>query len=123
MVGFLITLKNFAVAIWRGLKDPEFRALAALVAVLLLSGTIFYWRFEDWSVLDSVYFSVITLTTVGYGDLAPTSAPTKVFTMIYVLLGLGILVSFLSLVARHAIDARVDKSEERRSKRRERGSG
>lgn len=123
MVGFFLTLRNFVVAIWRGLQDAEFRALAALVAVLLISGTVFYWRFEEWTVLDSLYFSVITLTTVGYGDLAPTSAPTKVFTIIYVLLGLGVLVSFLSLVARNAIDARIEKSNNRRAKRRDRTRG
>jgi voltage-gated potassium channel Kch len=121
MVAFLLTLKNFVGAVWRGLRDPEFRALAVVVAILLATGTVFYWRFEDWSVLDSLYFSVITLTTVGYGDLSPTSAPTKVFTVIYVLLGLGILVSFLSLLARHAIDARVERQEGRRNRRR--GSG
>jgi hypothetical protein len=56
---------------------------------------------------------VITLTTVGYGDLAPTTVPTKVFTIVYVLLGLGILVSFLSVVAGHAVDARIEQRKRR----------
>lgn len=98
-------------AVRRGLSDPTFRALASLVVILLVGGTVFYWRVEGWSVLDSLYFSVITLTTVGYGDLAPTAALSKVFTMIYVLLGLGILVSFVSIVAGHAVDARVERKE------------
>ena len=114
MIAFLTTLRTFGAAIRRGLGDPHFRALAYLVVVLLASGTVFYWRFEDWTVLDSLYFSVITLTTVGYGDLAPTSAPTKVFTIVYVLIGLGILVSFLSLVAGHAVDARMERADKRR---------
>ena len=114
MIAFFATLRNFVIAIRRGLSDPHFRSLAYLVVVLLATGTFFYWRFEDWTVLDSLYFSVITLTTVGYGDLAPSSAPTKVFTIIYVLLGLGILVSFLSLVAGHAVDARVERREKKR---------
>jgi hypothetical protein len=114
MIAFFTTLRTFVVAIRRGLSDPQFRALAFLVVVLLVSGTVFYWRFEDWSLLDSLYFSVITLTTVGYGDLAPTSAPTKTFTIVYVLLGLGILVSFLSIVAGHAVEARMEKSTQRK---------
>lgn len=114
MIAFFTTLRAFVVSIRRGLGDPQFRALAFLVAVLLVSGTFFYWRLEDWSLLDSLYFSVITLTTVGYGDLAPTQASTKIFTIVYVLLGLGILVSFLSIVAGHAVEARVERQEKRK---------
>ncbi len=84
-----------------------------MVVTLLASGTFFYWRFEDWSVVDSLYFSVITLTTVGYGDLAPTTTGSKVFTVVYVLLGLGVLVSFLSAVAGHAVEARLERREQR----------
>ena len=50
--------------------------------------------------LDSLYFSVITLTTVGYGDFAPTTGAGKLFTVFYVLIGMGILASFLNMLAR-----------------------
>ena len=79
------------------------------------------WQLKGgkWTLLDSLYFSVITLTTVGYGDLAPTRAPTKIFTIVYVLLGLGILVSFLSVVAGQAVEARVERQEEKKNKKRD----
>ena len=109
MVAFFITFRNLFTALRRGWSDPEFRALAFLVSVLVATGTLFYWQAEGWSVVDSLYFTVITLTTVGYGDLAPSSAGSKLFTVAYVLLGLGILVAFLSMVARHAVDLRVEK--------------
>ena len=115
VIAFFTTLRNFVVAMRRGLNDPQFRALAFLVAVLLASGTFFYWRVEGWTVIDSLYFSVITLTTVGYGDLSPTTTPSKVFTIIYVLIGLGILVSFLSAVAGHAVEARIERQERRKT--------
>lgn len=116
MIAFFPIVRSFVAAIRRGLGDPHFRALGFLVVVLLATGTAFYWWLEDWTILDSVYFSVITLTTVGYGDLYPTRAPTKVFTIVYVLLGLGILVSFLSLVANNAVEARVERQEKKRPK-------
>ena len=103
MLSFLITLGQFVRAIWNGVRDPEFRALFILVIVLLLTGMLFYARVEGWSLLDSLYFSVTTLTTVGYGDLSPSTPASKIFTMVYVLLGIGILVGFLERVARSAL--------------------
>ena len=41
--------------------------------------------------MDALYFSVTTLTTVGLGDLAPKTAPGKLFTVLYIFVGLGIV--------------------------------
>ena len=80
---------------------------------------IFYHGVEGWGWLDSLYFSVITLTTVGYGDFAPKTDAGKVFTIIYILVGLGILAGFISLMAqnqrsRAAASESAQKSERRR---------
>ena len=64
-MAFLGGFGTLAAVIRRGLADPRFRAMAFLVLVLLITGTTFYWRWEDWTVLNSLYFSVITLTTIG----------------------------------------------------------
>ena len=65
----------------------------------MLTGTLFYWRFEDWTIIESLYFSVVTLSTVGYGDFSPTTAGTQIFTIIYILTGFGVLVALLTSVA------------------------
>jgi voltage-gated potassium channel len=88
------------VGVWR---DPETKALPFVAGLLVLTGTIFYWRFEDWGFIKSLYFAVVTLTTVGYGDLHPTSDGTRIFTIIYILTGLGVLVALLSSVAQQYI--------------------
>lgn len=106
MIAFLLILARFFQGIWRGLKDPEFRGLFALAGALMVSGTLFYRGVEGWSVIDSLYFSVTTLTTVGYGDLAPTTPASKVFTIVYLLLGVGVLVGFVGKLASHVIEAR-----------------
>ena len=113
MIVLLAVLRNFFATLRRGLVDPTFRAMASLVVVLLVTGTIFYSIYEDWTLLESLYFSVITLTPVGYGDLAPTSALTKTFTIVYILMGLGVLFSFLSMIAVAAAEARVERRERR----------
>ena len=75
--------------------------------------TLFYWRFEDWTIIQALYFSVVTLTTVGYGDLTPTSDGTQIFTIIYILTGLGVLVAFLASVAENYIEQKAEGGGER----------
>ncbi len=119
MVAFLLTLARFARAVWRGLRDPEFRALLVLVVVLLVSGVLFYRSVEGWSIVDSIYFIVVTLTTVGYGDLAPTTVASKIFTTIYIVLGVGVLLAFVAKVATNALEGR-EQLRSRLQRRRDR---
>ena len=88
--------------------------------VTLLSGTLFYRQVEGWSFLDSLYFSVVTLTTVGYGDLSPSTAAGKVFTILYVFVGLGIVLGFVNAVAERSQER---QSEARKRRRQRRGLG
>ena len=68
LLALLVPIR-FAYAVRRSFREPEFRGLFILVVVTLAAGTLFYWRVKGWSLLDAFYFSSITLTTVGYGDL------------------------------------------------------
>ncbi len=108
LVLVLVPLR-LASTVRRSLGDPEFRGLFVLVVVTLAAGTLFYWRIEGWSPLDSFYFSSITLTTVGYGDLAPETAAGKLFTVFYLFTGIGLIVAFLNAVARSAVEQREEK--------------
>ena len=96
MVSFVVTLMRFFTAIWRGLGDPEFRAMFVTMISLVISGTVFYQAVESWDWLDALYFCVMTLATVGYGDLNPTTPLSKAFTIFYVLVGAGVFVSFIT---------------------------
>ena len=93
MIRFLRTLLR----LWK--SDPDFRTLLILVFFTLLSGTIFYSLQEGWSLVDALYFSVTTLTTVGLGDLAPTTTIGKLFTVVYIFSGLGLIAGFINTVA------------------------
>ena len=85
-------------------RDPEGKLILASVAVLLLVGTVVYSILEGWTLLDSLYFSVVTLATVGYGDLSPTTDLAKLFTIGYILTGIGIVAAFASEVAKHRVE-------------------
>lgn len=94
---------SLLLAAWRlisetisGISDPAFRRVLFSGLMLLLSGTIAMNRIEGWSVLDSFYFSVIALTTVGFGDLAPQTDLGKLFTALYVLGGIGVIVALIN---------------------------
>lgn len=72
--------------------------IITILIILLGIGTVFYSYAEGWSFIDSFYFSTITLTTIGYGDLAPTTDVTKIFTAFYAIFGIGIMLYVLSSV-------------------------
>jgi hypothetical protein len=92
-------------------RDPEGKVILASVAALLLVGTIAYSILEGWSPLNALYFSVVTLATVGYGDLHPTTDLAKLFTIGYILAGIGIVAAFASEVAKHRVEARPGRDE------------
>jgi voltage-gated potassium channel Kch len=97
MTSFFINLWKLLVALWYGIKeDEEFRALLFLLTTLLIGGTYFYWHVEGWSVIDSLYFSIMTMSTIGYGDLVPTTDISKLFTIIFAILSIGVFVAVVS---------------------------
>lgn len=107
MIWFFATLLRLAhgvLSAWR--SDPQFRTLVVLVLITLLSGTIFYSWVEGWSVVDALLFSVTTLTTVGYGNLVPTTTISKLFTVIYIFAGISIILGFIDTVAKETLDLR-----------------
>jgi voltage-gated potassium channel len=78
------------------IRDPEGKVLLVSAATMIAVGTVVYHVLEGWSFLDSLYFSVVTLATVGYGDFHPTTDVARLFTVGYILVGIGILAAFAS---------------------------
>lgn len=82
-----------------------FFAVFAIVSFLII-GTVFYSIIEKWSILDSLYFSTIILTTIGLGDLHPTNDVSKMFTIGYVLMGVGTVLYLLTTIAAYILEER-----------------
>ena len=82
-------------------KDKEYRNLILTTIIIMVIGTVSFHYIEGWSWLDSFYFSFITLTTIGFGDLTPITDLGKVFTIIYIIMGVGVILTFINTVYKH----------------------
>lgn len=51
--------------------------------------------------IDALYFSIITLTTIGYGDFSPQTTEGKVFTIFYIIVGIGVILAFINTIYNH----------------------
>ncbi|WP_280771736.1 potassium channel family protein [Salipaludibacillus daqingensis] len=120
MISFLITFQRMVRAIIRGLKEPEFQVLLTLTFFTLLSGTIFYSTVENLRVLDALYFSVTTLSTVGYGDFSPQTDFGKVFTIIYIFVGVGMIVAFVSKIFEYVQLNKVESKNKMKTRQKDR---
>jgi len=72
------------------------RAYLALFVLIMLIGTLGFKHLEDWSLSDAFYYNIVTVSTVGYGDIAPTQESTRMFAVILIVMGGA---SFLGVIA------------------------
>ena len=86
------------------LDQHAYRILAAAALLLIGVATVVYHLVEDWSWVDSIYFSTVAITTVGFGDLAPSTDASKLFTVFYIITGIGVVTAYLNLRFRHTAD-------------------
>ncbi|MCB9885374.1 MAG: potassium channel protein [Planctomycetes bacterium] len=68
----------------------QFLRIAIALVALTGCGTAGFMLIEGWGLLDSLYMAVITLTTVGYGETHPLSQGGRLFTIFYLVAGLGV---------------------------------
>jgi voltage-gated potassium channel len=72
---------------WQYRLPRRFVLLVSLSLGLVVFGTAGYMIIEGWNLLDAVYMTVITLSTIGYGEIQPLSDRGKVFTILLILGG------------------------------------
>ncbi len=80
-------------------RDPlRFRLGINLVIffAVLISGTLIFTSLEGWSFLNAFYYVIVTIATVGYGDIHPITSTGKVFAILLIITGVG---TFLGVIA------------------------
>jgi voltage-gated potassium channel Kch len=113
----IATARDVVTAIWRVFVDTKTRGLLVLTAGLIGIGTVFYRIVESLSWSDSFYFTIVTLTTTGFGDISPETRVGKLFTAFYLLVGIGILLGVATEIANRAMDVRLEQREGRIARR------
>jgi len=79
------------------------KILVTALALLTIFSTYFFSLYESWNLVDSFYFTVSTITTVGYGDLVPTSPVTKIITSIISFVGIAMVLTMFGMVSSHYV--------------------
>lgn len=91
-------------------KDTVPASLSGLLVILyLILGTFVYYAWEDWPIVTSAYFGVVTLMTIGFGDYVPGVIPNDILSTtagavetsiaaLYIIVGLAILSMGISLI-------------------------
>lgn len=93
MTALYLALLRLGKTIYRAWGDREFRILVVLMTLITFSGAGFYAQHESWSYIDALYFCVMTMSTVGYGDLTPTTDVSRIFTIIFSFITIGLFVA------------------------------
>ena len=81
--------------------------IAACLAGIAVIGTIGYTLIEEWDVVDSFYMTIITLTTVGYGEVRELSLAGRMFTVALLLVGVGMVFYGAATIAEARFEERI----------------
>ena len=80
-----------------------------ILTYLAVSVIFFSFIFQkDWTVIDSLYFAVVTFTSVGYGDIVPDTNGGKIFTIFFVLFGAVIVGVTVGILGENLLQAHDD---------------
>ena len=79
-----------------------------LLSVLLIAlGTAGYMFIEKWNMLDALYMTVITVSTIGYGEVHAVSPQGRIFTLVLIVLGVGFFLYVIGNVVQFLVEGRI----------------
>lgn len=105
-------------------RDPllKIKIIFTTLLILLAGGTaLFHYLEPTFTLIQSFYFTVTTMTTVGYGDLTPSNDITRLAVSLYILVAVTLYVSLITHFGSHYLEFRhshaLRKEEEKKSKK------
>jgi len=94
----------------------ELYAPIILLLYLALGTIVYHWR-EGWSFWNSLYFCIISLLTVGYGDISPSNNSMKLFTVFFIYIGLAFVAGTVGLLVGRALASVTEDDDPMRTKK------
>jgi len=92
---------------------------ATLFFGVMLFGTLGFHLIEGWNAIDSLYMTVITVTTVGYGEVNPLSPEGRLFTILVIFTGVGTVFYILTALTQMVVEGKIRQIMGRRSLQRQ----
>lgn len=91
----------------------QFKAHTVVISLfgIVALGTVFFHLVEGWGWLDSYFFTVVTISTVGYGSLVPVTALGKIGTTFFIFVGLGVFAVAIQQFALYHMQKREEHTE------------
>lgn len=86
-----------------GSYEKRLRIYLILLAAVFTAGVVGFSLLEGFSWLDSFYLTLVTIATVGYGDVHPVTVPGKVLAMVIIVTGVGCFIGLVVNVVEHMI--------------------
>lgn len=85
------------------------RILVPIIAIIgvIIFGTVGYTIIEGWGIFDSLYMTIITLTTVGYQEVHTLSRTGRIFTTLLILSGVGVMLYALGVGAKVVLEGEI----------------
>jgi voltage-gated potassium channel len=91
-------------------------ALALTTTILVMAGgTVGYMLIEGWDFHDSLFMTITTVATVGYGEVHPLSRAGEIFSMALILVGVGAVLYFLTMITQWVVEGKLRQVMGRRS--------
>ncbi len=88
-------------------KRWRFLAFVILFVLVILLGSLVYQSVEKWSYIDSVYFLVVTMTTIGYGDIVPVTNTGKIITIFASFFGIAMVFYMISVIGSYFFERKL----------------
>jgi len=85
--------------------------------IIIIIGTFSYCYIENWGVIDSLYFTVATVTTIGYGDIVPVTPIGKLFTIVFAFIGVSMVLYFFSMLGKYVFGKAFENKLEKQSEK------
>ncbi len=98
----------------RSAYGTKITAAGVTIALWLAIGTIMFHILEGWTWIQALYFSVVTLSTIGYGDLHPTTDISRLADVLYIIFGVVTVLAAFTIIGSAKLERRTKKINKRR---------